>query len=108
MPGIEVEGDMAMATSVHRPRRWYNPTSIARSIAIRPRLYFSALVGIAALILLPSSWSVSVRGALAWDLSAAIYLMLAFRVMLTCASDVIRVRAARQDDSRMVILAIIL
>ncbi len=44
----------------------------------------------------------------AWDLSATIYLVLAFRVMLTCKGDVLRARAARQDDSRVVILVIIL
>ena len=48
------------------------------------------------------------RGAVAWDLSAAIYLVLAFRVMLTCKGEALRARAARQDDSRMVILVIIL
>jgi uncharacterized membrane protein len=99
---------MAMVTSAHRGRRWYSPTSIARSIAIRPRLYFSALAGISALIFLPGSWSATIRGALAWDLSAAIYLVLAFRIMRTCTADLIRARAARQDDSRVVILAIIL
>ena len=99
---------MAMAPVVYRPRRWYSPTSIARSIAIRPRLYFSALAGMSALIFLPGSWSATIRGALAWDLSAAIYLVLAFRIMRTCTADVIRARAARQDDSRVVILVIIL
>jgi uncharacterized membrane protein len=99
---------MVTVASAHRPRRWYSPRSIARSIAIRPRVYLSALAGVAALMFLPGDWSASIRGALAWDLSAAVYLLLAFRVMLTCASDVMRARAARQDDSRMVILAIIL
>src|SRR5262249_59544528 len=76
--------------------------------ALAPRLYYSALAGVAALVLLPTSWPASLRGALAWDLSAAIYLALAFRVMLTCTGEVIRARAARQDDSRVVILIIIL
>ena len=93
---------------MHRKRPWYSPKSIARSVAIRPRLYLSALAGIAALALLPRGWPASFRGAIAWDLSAAIYLILAFRVMLTCKGDVIRARAARQDDSRVVILVIIL
>jgi uncharacterized membrane protein len=97
-----------MTMSARRSPRWYNPRSIARSIAIRPRLYFSALAGVAAFLLLPRSLAPSVREALAWDLSAAIYLTLAFRVMLTCTSEVIRARAARQDDSRAVILVIIL
>ena len=92
--------------SVHRSRRWYR--SIALSIAIRPRLYFSALAGLAVFLLLPRSLALSVREALAWDLSAAIYLTLAFRVMLTSTSDAIRVRAARQEEARVVILVIIL
>src|SRR5262249_15372092 len=92
----------------HRSRRWYSPKSSARSIAIRPRLYCSALAGGAALALLPGSWPARIREAVAWDLSAAIYLLLAFRVMLTCSGDSIRARAARQDDSRVVILVIIL
>jgi uncharacterized membrane protein len=98
----------AGTSSVHRKRPWHSPKSIGRSIAIRPRLYFSALAGIAALALLPQSWPGSLRGAVAWDLSAAIYLLLAFRVMQTCNADRIRARAARQDDSGVVILVIIL
>ena len=99
---------MDMGSSVHRKRPWYSPKSIARSVAIRPRLYFSALAGVAALAVLPRGWPASIREAVAWDLSAAIYLILAFRVMLTCKGDILRARAARQDDSRLVILVIIL
>jgi uncharacterized membrane protein len=93
---------------MHRKRRWYHPRSIARSIAIRPRLYLSALAGLAALVLLPRSWAAGVREALAWDLAAGIYLVLAFRVMQTCTGAALRARAARQDDSAFVILVIIL
>jgi len=99
---------ISSAPTLHRKRPWYSPKSIARSIVIRPRLYYSALAGIVALALLPTSWAPSLRGALAWDLSAAIYLALAFKVMLTCKGETIRARAARQDDSRVVILIIIL
>jgi uncharacterized membrane protein len=66
------------------------------------------LVGFAALVLLPRSWPIGIRGAIAWDLSAVIYLALAFRVMLACTAERIRARAARQDDSGVVILVIIL
>jgi uncharacterized membrane protein len=99
---------ISSAPTRHRKRPWYSPKAIARSIAIRPRFYYSALAGAAALVLLPASWPASLRGALAWDLSAAIYLASAFRVMLTCRGEIIRARAARQDDSRVVILIIIL
>ena len=94
--------------AIRRRRHWSHPASIARSVAIRPRLYYSALAGIAALVLLPDNWPASVRGAAAWDVSAAIYLALAFRVMLACTSERIRARAARQDNSGVVILVIIL
>ena len=97
-----------MSSLMHRKRHWYSPKSIAHSVAIRPRLYFSALTGIAALALLPRGWPASIREAVAWDLSSTIYLVLAFRVMLTCKGEVLRARAARQDDSRVVILVIIL
>ena len=98
----------ASSIPARHKRPWYSPKSIARSIAIRPRLYWSVMAGLAALMLLPRSWPASLREALAWDLSAAIYLALAVRVMLACKGNIIRARAARQDDSRMVILIIIL
>jgi len=97
-----------MSSPVHRKRHWYSPKSTAHSVAVRPRLYFSALAGIGVLALLPRGWPASIREAVAWDLSATIYLVLAFRVMLTCKGEVLRARAARQDDSRVVILVIIL
>jgi uncharacterized membrane protein len=93
---------------MHRKRYWYSPKSIARSVAIRPRLYVSALAGTAALALLPRDWPPGIREAVAWDLTAAIYLILAFHVMLTCKGEALRARAARQDDSRAVILVILL
>jgi uncharacterized membrane protein len=61
-----------------------------------------------ALLLLPRDWPASIREAVAWDLFAAIYLVLAFQVMLTCKGEALRARAARQDDGRVVILVIIL
>jgi uncharacterized membrane protein len=94
--------------AMHRKGHWYSPKSIAYSLAIRPRLYCAALVGVAALVLLPRDWPASAREAGAWDLSAAIYLIFTFRLMLACKADHIRDTAARQDNSKMVILAIIL
>jgi uncharacterized membrane protein len=96
------------APSAYRGRGWYSPRAIARSFAIRPRLYVSAAAGLIALVLLPRSWSPNIRDAAAWDLSAIIYLALTFRVMLSCKGDRIRARAARQDDGRVVILLIVL
>jgi len=93
---------------VHRKRHWYSPKAIGRSLIVRPRLYLSAIAGVAAFVLLPNDWPAHIRDAVAWDLAAAIYLILAFGVMLACKGDALRRRAARQDDSAVVILVIIL
>ena len=106
--GLRLPGLQARPTSVRQVRRWYSPTSIARSIAIRPRLYLSAFVGGAAVVLLPGSLSANVREALAWDISALVYLSFTLRVMLKCTGEMVRARAARQDDSGLVILVVIL
>jgi uncharacterized membrane protein len=98
----------ARATPTHHARNWYSPKSIARSIAIRPRFYCAAAAGLLALLLLPRDWPANVREAVAWDLGALIYLALALRVMLTCKGDRIHARAALQDDSRVVVLFIVL
>jgi uncharacterized membrane protein len=68
----------------------------------------AAAVGVLALILLPSSLHASVREAMAWCLSGTIYLLTTFKVMAECHSDKIRTRAARQDDSSVVILVLVL
>lgn len=91
-----------------RRARWYNPRSIGRSIVLRPRVAIGALVTAAALFLLPASFSGAVREALAWCAGGCSYLALAFYVMKGCGSDRIRTRAARQDDSGVVILVIVL
>jgi uncharacterized membrane protein len=89
-------------------RRWWTPTSIYRSIIIRPRVYLGAACGLAALLLLPPTVAGSLRSSLAWDIGGSVYLLLAFRNMARCKADVIPARAARQDDSGLVILLTIL
>jgi uncharacterized membrane protein len=94
--------------TVKRRRRWYNPISIIRSIAIRPRVYLGAAVGIALLWFMPSTIPVPVRETIAWCLGAATYLILAIRLMRRCHADRIRLRAGIQDDSGILILGLIL
>lgn len=89
-------------------RRWYSPRSIWRSVLLRPRVYIGAAVGIGALAVLPHQLSTAIRSAIAWNAGGLVYLVLAFIVMRSCGPDIIQKRAARQDDSGIVILAIIL
>jgi uncharacterized membrane protein len=87
---------------------WFRPLSLWRSIIIQPRVYLGAAAGIAAPLFLPKSMSTSVREAAAWCCGGATYLMLALQVMRRFHSDRIQSRAARQDDSGIVILGVIL
>ena len=89
-------------------RRWYRPTAIGRSLILRPRLYVSVLVAAVVLVLLPGSFSRSLRSVIASDVAFAVYLGLALRVMGSFSHDTVRRRAARQDEGRVVILVIVL
>ncbi len=91
-----------------RKRRWYSPVAIIRSIYIRPRVYLGAAVGFALLWFLPRSIPLPVRETVAWCLGAMTYLGLAFRLMRRCHADRIKLRAGIQDDSGVLILALIL
>jgi uncharacterized membrane protein len=92
-----------------KPRnRWYSPTSIGRSLVLRPRVLIGTIITVAALLALPSSIRGSVREATAWCAGGSAYLLMSFRLMHACHSDTIRTHAARQDDSAVVILVLIL
>ncbi len=89
-------------------RSWYNPIALIQSVMIRPRIYGAAIAGALALVLLPHGWPRPVRWALAWDTGGVVYLLFAFSLMLNCGADRIKTRAARRDDSRVVILFMVL
>ncbi|HET6389006.1 DUF1345 domain-containing protein [Hyphomicrobium sp.] len=95
-------------TTAGKRARWYSPRSIGRSLILRPRVVAAAIIGVVAILLLPSSLHPAVREAIAWCLSGITYLALSFRLMSQCHSDTIRTRAARQDDSGVVILVLVL
>lgn len=91
-----------------RGPRWYRPAAIARSLALRPRVYLATAVVIVALYLLPAWMSHSLRGVVAADIGFSVYLLLALRVMRSFSHEAVRKRAARQDNGGVVILLIIL
>ena len=102
-----------MTTAAESPsgrsrRRWWMPHSIWRSIRLRPRFMWSVAMALVALALVPHHLPGAVRGAIVWNVGGLTYLLLAARGMWGCGADRIRSRAARQDDSAFVILAIIL
>jgi uncharacterized membrane protein len=94
--------------STTRARQWYRPTSIVRSIAVRPRVYGAALAAAMMFMLMPQTLSTSMRAVIAGDVGALVYLALALQVMLTSSGETTRKRAVPQDDSAIVILVVIL
>jgi uncharacterized membrane protein len=91
-----------------RARAWYEPMAFMQSVMIRPRFYGAAIAGALALFILPRDWPHTVRSSVAWDIGGFVYLFFALRLMFTCGADRIQARAERRDDSRTVILLIIL
>ncbi len=99
---------IATAPMSIKPRRWYHPRAVISSLALRPRVYGGALAGIAASFFMPAEWPRTVRAALSWDIGGLVYLAFAFQLMASCTAQHIKAKAARRDDSRLVILTLIL
>jgi len=99
---------MSSTATVGKRANWYSPLSIWRSLVLRPRAFAGAICGLAVFMLLPVSFHGPVREAMAWCAGGAVYLAMAFRVMRNCSGKALRTRAARQDDSAVVILVVVL
>src|SRR5262245_25589754 len=91
-----------------RRRHWYRPMSIARSLAIRPRVLLALLAGCITALLLPGRFPTSISTAIAGDVAALVYLAFAFQAMITHNADTLRKHAAKEDDGAVVILVIVL
>lgn len=71
----------------------------------RPRTFFAFSLGVASLLVLPDAWRLATRLLVAWDIFAALYLILAYSTMLSFNADHVRRQAKLQDDGRFIILA---
>src|SRR5450631_4059684 len=92
---------MPATSTIHNPFR-----RLLRIIRIRPRLFLSALVGVAIAVVLPASLHVATRVLIGWDICVGLYVILAFRIMATADIDKIRRQAARQDEGRIAVLVL--
>jgi uncharacterized membrane protein len=94
---------MSDTTPSGRPRP---RVRIARIIHARPRLFMSALIGLAAIALLFATcdWRTATKLLVGWDIGLVFYL--GFVIYLAARSDVhrIRRRAALQDEGQTMIL----
>lgn len=69
-----------------------------RLFAARPRLLFSALVGIAVIFLIPPSYRLTTRLLAGWDVGAALYLLFVFVMVRNAPVSEIKKRAALYDE----------
>jgi len=88
----------------HARRRLFLPYRVARA---RPRLFASALIGLAVfLLLLAGDWRLPTRILAGWDLFVALYLTLALQVMASADIHRMRRRARLQDEGKLTILVL--
>ncbi len=89
-------------------RRWYHPGAIWGSIVLRPKVYLAAATSAASAVFLPATIDPSVRAATAWCAGGFAYLVLAYLTVRRCPVSRIKSQAARQDESGVVVLVLIL
>lgn len=77
-----------------------------RIVMGRPRLFIAIAIGVVALLLLPPTLRLGTRFLIGWDISIAIYIVLAFVLFLKCDSARIKRLASIQDDGRFLILVL--
>lgn len=82
------------------------PPRLVRIVRTRPRLFISALLGLAVIALLfaTSDWRAATKLLAGWDAGVGLYLILAFSLMARSDVHRIRRRAANQDEGNPAIL----
>ena len=86
--------------------RFRNLPMPVRVVYGRPRTFIAIALGVAVFFLLPDTRRLATRLIIGWDVFAALYLVLAYIVMLRCDVGHIRRSAVLQDDGRFVILLV--
>src|SRR5262245_18653037 len=86
--------------------RFRNLPLPVRVVYGRPRTFIALAVGVIACWLMPGTLRLPTRFVVGWDVFAALYLVLAYIMMLRCDVGHIRRSAALQDDGRFVVLLV--
>src|SRR5499425_1135350 len=82
------------------------PPLVLRVVKARPRLFSSAALGILIVgaLSLSNRWPGSTRVLVGWDTAVAVYLVLAFFMMARSNIQIIKSRAAEEDEGQLAIL----
>ena len=96
---------MAVTTTPATPR---HPIRLVRIVKARPRLFLSALLGLAAnaVLFAACDWRVPTILLVGWDVGIALYLLLALILMYRSDVHRIRRRAALQDEGQLAMLVL--
>ena len=86
--------------------RFRNMSRPVRVVYARPRTFIAVAIGIIAFFIAPGTARLTTRLLIAWDIFAALYLVLVYVMMLRCEQHHIRRNAVLQDDGRFVILMV--
>ncbi|MEH2530314.1 putative membrane protein [Bradyrhizobium sp. AZCC 1588] len=86
--------------------RFQNLPMPVRVVYGRPRTFIALAVGVAVFFLAPDTLRLATRLIVGWDVFAALYLVLAYIMMLRCDVGHIRRSAVLQDDGRFLILLV--
>src|SRR5206468_2125737 len=86
--------------------RFRNLPLPVRVVYGRPRTFIALAVGVIAFWLLPGTPRLPTRFVVGWDVFTALYLVLAYIMMLRCDVGHIRRSAVLQDDGRFVMLLV--
>src|SRR6478609_7234906 len=84
--------------------RFRNLPLPVRVVYGRPRTFIALAVGVIAFLLLPGALRLPTRLVVGWDVFTALYLVLAYSMMLRCDIGHIRRSAVMQDDGRFLLL----
>jgi uncharacterized membrane protein len=84
--------------------RFRNLPMPVRVVYGRPRTFIAVALGVVVFFLLPDTRRLTTRLIIGWDVFAALYLALAYFMMLRCDAGHIRRNAVLQDDGRFLIL----
>jgi uncharacterized membrane protein len=86
--------------------RFQNLPMPVRVVYGRPRTFIALAVGVTVFFLVPDTLRLATRLIVGWDVFAALYLVLAYIMMLRCDVGHIRRSAVLQDDGRFLILLV--
>ena len=89
-----------------RKKPGHRPPLVLRVVKARPRLFSSCALGIliTGALSLSNRWRGSTRVLVGWDTAVAVYLVLAFFMMARSNIQIIKNRAAEEDEGQLAIL----